>query len=169
MKNFYIVIFLFFLNYEISAHSRWTLTGNLTPRSSNAGIKNGPCGGLPRVPTPKVFTAGSNITVEWEETINHPGRFEIYFSPANDTNFTLLKTIIDSQNGGLNSTSITLPNEPCVSCTLQLIQVMTENPDSPSLYYSCADIQLIAEPTKAPPLTSPTPATSPTNSAEKCK
>lgn len=162
--SIFFIILVFFLNQNINAHARWTLNGTLTPRSTNAGIKTGPCGGFQRIATPKVFQAGSSINVEWEETINHPGRFEIYFSPADDANFVLLKTIIDTKNGGLSSTSITLPNTACTACTLQLIQVMTENPDSPSLYYSCADIQLTEPSSNTTPTTTPNPS----SQAEKC-
>ena len=36
-----------------------------------------------------------------------------------------------------------MPNTPCTTCALQVIQVMTENPAMPSLYYSCADIVIL--------------------------
>lgn len=142
------------VSQNLNAHARWTLNGSVVPRSTNSGIKTGPCGGIARTGTPKVFQPGSTITVQWEETINHPGRFEIYFSPANDANFVLLRTVVDTQNGGLNTASITLPTAPCAACTLQLIQVMTEDPNNPSLYYSCADIQLTGTAT-VPPATPP--------------
>ena len=156
MFNIYlsILFIIFSLNQSLYAHSRWTLNGNLTPRSTSAGIKTGPCGGLPRLAISKYFQSGSTITVQWEEVIDHPGRFEIYFSPANDVNFVLLKTVIDVQNGGLNSVNITLPNVTCTACTLQLIQVMTEDPANPTLYYSCADIQMSGTATAPNP---PTP------------
>lgn len=146
MNKKIVALFLFLVCELTWAHARWSLTGNTPPRNTSTGLKNSPCGGVVRGSTPKVFQAGSTITVQWEETINHPGRFEIYFSPANDNNFTLLKTITDTLDDGSTphqySTSITLPNVNCAACTLQLIQVMTENPASPSLYYSCSDIQL---------------------------
>ncbi|MBX9768256.1 MAG: lytic polysaccharide monooxygenase [Bdellovibrionales bacterium] len=149
---------------QLSAHTRLKGAGNtLVPRSNNAGIKTGPCGGLPRSATPAIFKAGETIRVNWEETIDHPGRFEFYFSPANDQNFSLIKTVIDDQDGPVGatphqfSTSLTLPNTPCEACTIQLIQVMTENPASPSLYYSCSDIKLQANSTT--PTTGPVTTT----------
>lgn len=46
----------------------------------NDGIKLGPCGSTVRSPA-KVTTAkpGDTITVEWDETISHPGYFRILF------------------------------------------------------------------------------------------
>jgi hypothetical protein len=148
-----------------SAHARLKPQGLLTPRSTNSGLKTGPCGGVPRTTTSKSFQAGQLITVEWEETINHPGYFEFYFSPANDTGWILLKSVVDDQNGTADlphsySTTLTLPNTPCSACTIQMIQVMTENPASPSLYYSCADIELTA----GSGLPTPTPVATPVQS-----
>ena len=156
------------------AHARLKTAGGIVPRSTNAGIKIGPCGGVARLANPAVFPPGATITVEWEETINHPGRFEFFFSPAGDANFQMLKSVPDNQNGTNDlphqySTTLTLPNTPCTDCTLQMIQVMTENPAAPSLYYSCADIRLQAGatmPTPMPPTTQPPPTTGPTPSCK---
>ena len=148
------LFFLLTVSLNLNAHTRWSLSGNLVPRSTSSGLKTGPCGGIARTSNSKIFQTGSTITVSWEETINHPGRFEIYFSPANDANWVLLKTIVDVQNGGFGSATITLPSAPCTACTLQMIQVMTEDPNNPSLYYSCADIQLtgaVVPPVATPP------------------
>lgn len=129
------------------AHARLKSTGDVVPRSDSAGLKTGPCGGVPRTSNAREFEPGQTITVEWEETINHPGRFEFYFSQANDSGFSLMKTVNDGQDGSADlphqySTTITLPRTPCDACTLQMIQVMTENPSNPSYYYSCADIRI---------------------------
>ncbi|MBC7369985.1 MAG: lytic polysaccharide monooxygenase [Bdellovibrionaceae bacterium] len=164
MKIFFAVA-LFFVPVLAGAHSRLKASNTIQIRSTNPGIKSGPCGGLARSLTPATLTPGQNVVIEFEETIFHPGRFEIYFSPAGEANFTLLKTI--PQNPANNSgnvphqflTSVTLPNVTCTDCTLQLIQVMLENPAVPSLYYSCADLQLKAAGT---PSTTPTPVASPT-------
>lgn len=162
MFKIFFALLTLLVTQNLYAHARWTLNGAVVPRSTNSGIKSGPCGGLARTATPKIFQAGSNLTVQWEETINHPGRFEIYFSPAADASFTLLKSVTDIQDDGNTphsySTSITLPNTACTDCTLQLIQVMTENPSSPTLYYSCADIQLTSG--SASPTPTPAPAES---------
>lgn len=151
---------------KVFAHARLKTTGTLVPRSTNPGIKIGPCGGIARTATPAVFAPGATITVNWEETIDHPGRYEFYFSAANDAGFTLLKTVPDTATGALPhqfTTTLTLPNVSCTDCTLQMIQVMTENPANPSYYYSCADIQTMAVTgTPAPtPIPAPMPAPAP--------
>lgn len=124
------------------------------PRNAGSGIKTGPCGNIPRTTTPTVLVAGSQLTVRWEETINHPGRYYISFSPSGDQGFdqNRLATVVDTQDTAIGtgpnhqySSVITVPNTPCTDCTLQLIQSMEENPQAPSLYYSCADIQIISQ------------------------
>ncbi|MEK6555618.1 MAG: SCE4755 family polysaccharide monooxygenase-like protein [Bdellovibrionota bacterium] len=141
------------------AHTRLKPSTGILPRSTNSGIKSGPCGNLPASLNPPLLTGGQQLLVTWEETIEHPGRYEIYFSQANDSNFTLLATIPDVQGGAMPhqySTTVTLPDVNCDNCTLQLIQVMTENPANPSLYYSCSDMKLIASsPNPVPPVIPP--------------
>lgn len=173
MKNA-IITFVITLLFAIQAfpHARLKVSAGMFPRSTNSGIKSGPCGNLPRVVSPPTLNAGSTLTVTWEETIDHPGRFEFYFSKAGEANFVLLKTVQDTQNGGglphQYSTDIVLPNETCTDCTLQMIQVMTENPASPSLYYSCADMILMPSGT-APTTPMPNPSNQPPSpSAEAC-
>lgn len=169
LLNWVILAMMAFFGVKVFAHARLLPNGVINPRLgpggvNSAGIKTGPCGGLARSAQPSVLAPGSTITVNWEETIDHPGRFEIYFSPGGDTGFQLLKTIPDNQGAGMPlphqfSTTVTLPNVNCVDCTLQLIQVMTENPANPSLYYSCSDIRLQAGSTN--PLPTPVPAPGP--------
>lgn len=153
------------------AHSRLKATASVAPRSTDPGIKeaNAPCGPNPRV-TPKVFAPGSTITVDWEETINHPGQYEFYFSAANDANFVLLKTVVDTQDAGIvgtayhqYSTTITFPaGVSCDNCTLQMIQLMTDR-NPPTRYFSCADVRLTATP-NVPPAPAPMPTPAPTPS-----
>jgi hypothetical protein len=154
----FIVILIAMAYTELaSAHTRLALDGVVPPRTDNSGIKTGPCGGYPPTVNPPTFLPGEQITVQWEETINHPGYFTIAFSPANDTGFqdNILARIDDTQNN-LNdmphfySETITLPNIECDNCTLQLIQYMTER-DPPSLYYSCGDLRLAAAEPDTPP------------------
>lgn len=167
MKSYWFsfLIVAFMVPDQVLAHARLRPAGNLPPRSTNAGIKTGPCGGLPRSANPTVLQKGSTITVSWEETINHPGRFEFYFSLAGDTGWQLLKSVPDDQNGGglphQFSTTLTLPDVDCTGCTIQMIQVMTENPASPSLYYSCADIVLQTLSGPVPPPVEPPPSPNP--------
>jgi hypothetical protein len=149
---------------DANAHTRLKAGGLLVPRSNDAGIKVGPCGGLTRLSTPASLVAGETITVQWEETVQHPGHFEFYFSKANDENFELLKMIPDDQDDPATlphqySTTLKVPGVACESCTIQLIQVMTENPSSPRPYFSCADIRIHTRP--ATPVASPTPVLTP--------
>lgn len=155
---------------QAHAHANLKVNGNIPPRSADTGLKVAPCGNIARTSTPKVLTPGSTVQVDWQETINHPGRFEFYWSNANDANFTLLATVQDNQNGTNDlphsySTMITIPSTPCSACTLQLIQVMTENPAAPSYYYSCADIQTQSVTTTPPPTPTPTPTGSSSSSS----
>lgn len=156
---------ILFFGLRVFAHSRLKANTSFIPRSTDAGLKSGPCGGLARSPNPTVLQAGSTVTVDWEETINHPGHFELSISNGNDQNFQLVKSIPDTQDGAAdlpheNATTIVLPSQNCDGCTLQLIQVMTENPAMPTNYYSCADFKIVngtaAQPT--PSLPSPSPA-----------
>lgn len=135
------------------AHARWLLDGVIKPRSPASELTTAPCGGVQRTTTPVVLTPGQTVNVEWEETIDHPGYYIISFSPAADASFdqyVLAPKIIDTQDGTptphVYRTQITLPDQACAACTLQLIQVMEENPQNPVNYYSCADIQLAADP-----------------------
>jgi hypothetical protein len=151
--------------HKASAHSNLLATGNFPPRNASTGLKTAPCGGVARTAVNRVVAPGATVTVQWQETINHPGRFEFYFSPAGDANMVLLKTVPDTQdtaivgtNYHMYSTTLTMPTTPCANCTLQMIQVMTENPLAPTNYYSCSDIQISSV---VPPGTSPAPVTPP--------
>lgn len=114
-------------------------------------LKTGPCGGIPRRGAPLVARPGETITVQWEETIDHPGYYQIRFSMGGDANFIMLRDAIPDvripvgQRVALYSAAVTLPDAPCPAGTLQLIQYMTENPQRPELYFSCADVVLILE------------------------
>lgn len=135
------------------AHARWLLDGIIKPRDPSTELTTAPCGGIARTTTPTTLTPGQTIDVEWEETVDHPGYFVISFSPSGDSNFEqyiLAPRIVDTQNNTptphLYQAQITLPDLACTDCTLQLVQVMEDNPLSPVRYYSCSDIQLAADP-----------------------
>jgi hypothetical protein len=148
MKSVFLFLFaLLLMNPQVFAHTRLKAGQVLVPRSTSDSLKTSPCGGLARATTPTTLQAGQTITVNWEETINHPGHFEFRFSPAGEKDWVLLKSIPDDQNDGATtphqySTQLTLPSTACTDCTVQLIQVMEENPANPSYYYSCADVVL---------------------------
>lgn len=145
MKIGLFLIFFVMISATAFGHARLKASNELKIRSSNAGVKNGPCGGYTKA-APAELQGGQSITVNWEETIYHPGRFEFYFSATGDSNFTLLKTVVNDQQAQQLphqfTTTLTLPNVACTNCTFQMIQVMEENPAAPSNYYSCADMRL---------------------------
>lgn len=120
-----------------------------SPRNNNAGIKNGPCGGLARTATPTVVEGGKSLKITWEETVNHPGKYIFSLSPGNDVGFSqnVLATVIDIQNTGVPlphqyEVNVMMPDIDCPNCTLQMIQSMEENPAAPSFYFSCADLNI---------------------------
>ena len=119
------------------------------PRSTTIG-KTAPCAGIPRTSTPTVLTAGEMLKVDWIETIDHPGHYELAISPADDQNFvTILGNIPDrafppGADHNDYTTMLQIPETTCTACTLQLIQFMSEKPPGQQYYYSCADIQIVA-------------------------
>jgi hypothetical protein len=149
-------------------HARLRIGGTLPPRSTSAGIKTGPCGNIARTNTPTILQAGQSLVVQWDEVIDHPGYYRVAFSPANDANFdaNVLAAKVDDVNGvHAYETTVTVPNIECTQCTIQLIQYMTEN-SPPSLYYSCADVEIRKGPVPSPtpgPSIKPNPAPIPTN------
>jgi hypothetical protein len=144
-----------------------------TPRDSHSDYKSPPVGnvgigepcGVARAasqPT-STLTAGAQITVTFEETVNHPGCFVVDFSPADDANFVKLAakshmnppapTTPSTTNPRQWSVSVTLPSTPCTACTLRLRQLMLSSDLSDSAcppatipagetYYSCANVVL---------------------------
>ena len=152
-----------------AAHARWDLNGVVKPRNTSTGLKTDPCGAA-RTTTPATFAPGQTLEVSFEETINHASHFRIAFSPLGDLNFNnhvLLDNIPDNLGSEtplphLFRAVITLPAQTCDACTLQLIQVMTDNPAAPSNYYSCADIKLATGGTTPTPTPTSTPLPTPT-------
>ncbi|HEU4412199.1 MAG TPA: SCE4755 family polysaccharide monooxygenase-like protein [Polyangiaceae bacterium] len=138
--------------------------------------KTGPCGSddNTRSTNVTVLQPGQKIVVEWDETVEHPGHFRISFdedgaddfatpasSEASCSNDKVLVDLIPdrvvSGSDGRYRQEITLPSVECETCTLQLIQVMTDKPPyttdaaSNDLYFQCADLALRGRPSSAPP------------------
>lgn len=133
-----------------------------SPQARHEQLKQGPCGAGaddPRGSVVHTFQPGQTITVVWDEFIDHPGHFRISFDadgqddfvdPASFTDVSggpavLLDGIADRQGGGEYSQSVTLPDVECESCTLQVVQVMTDKApygDGNDLYYQCVDLVL---------------------------
>ncbi len=129
-----------------------------TPARRSVDQKAGPCGqaGSTRGTNVTEFAPGETVTVEWDETVDHPGHYRIAFdddgndftNPNNpDDNFpaTMVEPIVD-KSGGHYTQSITLPTTPCENCTIQLVQVMTTAVPYNSFYFQCADIRITGTP-----------------------
>jgi hypothetical protein len=147
-RSFVVILaVLLALPAEAVAHAHFIYPRPRVPQT----VKTGPCGGIPRRGAPLIARAGETITVEWEETVDHPGYYQILFSMGGDTDFIMLLDAIPDveipvgQTRVRYSAPVTLPDAPCEAGTLQLIQYMTENPQQPELYFSCADVVLIVE------------------------
>ena len=137
-----------------------------TPQREDNTIKTAPCGVANDSRTTDetrvtVYEPGETITVEFDETIDHPGFYRISFDDDGQDAFVaplsrsavmdtpvlpvLLDDIEDHGPGGY-SVEVTLPNIECENCTLQLIQVMSSGQSwaADDIYYTCADIALRA-------------------------
>jgi hypothetical protein len=127
--------------------------------------KVGPCGVADRSQNVNEFQPGETITVQFNETVNHPSHYRISFNPDGDAFPD--PTSVDDKGGGplvlfdgipddeaaQQQLQITFPNVECASCTLQLIQVMYDKGGNgfggrnaeggnDDVYYSCADVVL---------------------------
>lgn len=120
-------------------------------------LKAGPCGQTTngRTATVTALTAGAEITINWEEYIDHPGFFRIAFAQDGDSFPAIANmddvtpdacTLATCMSGGMTidqitpvgaevlayvadgetSASIVVPNVNCENCTLQVIQFMTD-------------------------------------------
>jgi hypothetical protein len=145
MKFILLFICGFIFTQNVFAHARLVIPA---PRDLNVGNKVGPCGSTPKpAVATTTYVSGSTIPIQITEVIDHPGKYLLYLSTANDTNFLPYQFPIvpDIQGGTLPHTynvNITLPSITCDNCTLQMMQSMEEDPANPSYYYSCADIKL---------------------------
>lgn len=122
------------------------------PRDPNQ-IKVFPCGGAGPTAAGSsrrtVLQAGSTITVQFNEFVQHPGYFRIAFSDNGVDGFDqhVLVPMIADTNGSNYTVQVPLPNTPCDNCSIQLIQCMDGSlppVSSCSNYYSCADVILEA-------------------------
>lgn len=152
MRSVSVGFALVLLSGTASAHIAMT-----KPAPRGVDQKAGPCGrsGSTRGTNVTEFAPGETITVEWDETVDHPGHYRIAFdddgndftNPNNpDDNFptTMVEPIAD-KSGGHYTQTITLPTTPCDNCTLQLVQVMTTAVPYNSFYFQCADIRITGD------------------------
>jgi hypothetical protein len=128
------------------------------PLTGNDSAKTGPCGCTfgsgtiicPNDYTVTEFQAGEQISITWNETVNHDGDFRVSFSDkapedvtvADMDGATLQMTVPDDQAGGLVTKSFTLPDTPCDLCTIQVRQYMMGA--DPPYYFTCAAIKIVA-------------------------
>lgn len=137
----------------------------------------GPCGsgGLPRAERVSVFRPGETVSVAWDAFITHPGYFRLSFDVDGDDSFSarpsmpgnpalddptrlppnegeIILDYVEDRAGALDHVEheVTLPGEPCQSCTLQLIQFAYGLPLREATYHQCADIVLEGEPIEPP-------------------
>lgn len=142
------------------AHGHAFITSHV-PRTDQYDIKQGPCGLADAEWGAVVYTyaPGDTLTLEWDEYIDHPGYYRIAFDPdggeglVDPSDFgdlytnelVLFDDIADRDGGGAYTYDVVLPDEPCDTCTLQLVQVMTDKApygDGNDLYYGCVDLVL---------------------------
>lgn len=156
------------------AHAHIALT-DPPARHPAADLKQGPCGTGPgdsRTTDPSKiteYTAGETITIYFTESIQHPSHYRVMLSSTGDEAFTdptgyedislsagdLIDGVMDDPAGvgaEQHEIEVTLPNEACEECTIQLIQVMYDKepwgpepnpPQGADIYYQCADIVIL--------------------------
>jgi hypothetical protein len=135
-------------------------------------LKAGPCGQNTngRTTTVTELTAGAEVTIVWEEYVDHPGFYRVAFDADGDDGFPVIANMDDvtpaqcgldctgvdyalgAEDGvlayvddGNTSASFVVPNMNCENCTLQVIQFMTDklgNGNDDEIYYQCADITI---------------------------
>lgn len=150
---------LFALPQAGNGHAVWTTP---TPRSPSDAWKdpNGPCGMNTRSTMVTTYQVGQQVSVAWDETVNHPGCFLIDFSTGGDQNWTQLANVkhragATPPNKRYNA-MITLPSGvSCTDCTLRLRQIMLSTDTEPcppamiaygATYYTCADVTIPTPP-----------------------
>jgi hypothetical protein len=116
------------------------------------------------------FKPGQTITVQWIETVYHPGHYRIAFTIDRATlqdpmvmvdqnqisvsaaiqNPPMAPVLFDNlfprtgpgAAGTMFKQDVVLPNITCAKCTLQVIQFMAGHGPPNYIYHHCADIQL---------------------------
>jgi len=129
-------------------HSRFVCP---VPRSTNYGIKNGPCGN-------EAFWSGNPVTVvqpgpytfRWAEIVNHNGApYRIALSWLGDNkynSFVLINLIPHSDTPASSSDpkqysmTVDIPNINCEKCALQLLNPMVDKFGSNTPPYTCTNL-----------------------------
>lgn len=161
-----VLAFPAFAHIKLTSPTSWQVTDALgNPQ------KVGPCGEAGTASNVvTTVEAGSQLSVEWTDTIFHPGHYRI--SIAQDRNALVTPTpVLD--NGGTNCASapiestpalptladgvyphttgssgmtrtyaVTVPMMSCDNCTLQLMQFMASH-SPPCFYFQCATLRIV--------------------------
>lgn len=165
---------------SILGHARFTPGYPLKLRNPSDGLKDpaNPCGAAPTTNAKErtVFKAGQQVEIVFEETIDHPAKYKIAFSLDETDNFNVTLMDLDSfdddnrrpemipqkqdkdgrvsdrqKNPRIYRYTITIPETPCETCSLMLLQRMFDR-TPPNNYFSCADIRIVpADSTDVPP------------------
>jgi hypothetical protein len=145
----------------------------------DSNLLRGPCGQRTdgRVPAKvSTFRPGESIDLVWDVYVQHVSYFRISFDsdgddsfssrpsaptgPANDDLTELQpgegEVILDYLEDPTASVDhverrVTLPDEPCDNCTLQVTQFTYGLPVKDAVYYQCADLVLAGDPVNAGP------------------
>ncbi len=107
------------------------------------------------MPVRLAYTAGQTLNIGITESINHPGRFIVQFSPDSVNGFWLaanqLVNVADAQTGGDRQLSVKIPTTPCTNCMLRVLQQMDDQPGQ--FYVHCLDITISSAAVVTPPPT----------------
>ncbi|MEW5742668.1 MAG: SCE4755 family polysaccharide monooxygenase-like protein [Myxococcota bacterium] len=149
---------------KLTSPTSWQVTDSLgNPQ------KVGPCGEAGTASNVvTTVEAGSQLSVEWTDTIFHPGHYRISIAPDMNDILTptpvvmmndcksapiestpVLPTVADGvfphttgSSGMTRSYSITVPMMSCDDCTLQLMQFMSAH-TPPCFYFQCAKLRIV--------------------------
>lgn len=154
-------------HFKLDQPADWIVTN-----ASGDPQKDGPCGSTAAAQTNVVtkVVAGSKLHIKITETIRHGGHYRVALA-ADRTKLVDPMTVVQNNNcvsatiqqtpvlpvladglfphaDGPNSpapvweTDVTVPETPCPSCTLQVMQFMT--PHAPGCwYYHCANVEIV--------------------------
>lgn len=126
---------------------------NSNPTNLNSTDSPSPCGGIPRGNSNLTLIQNTDFSVTFKETINHPGRFIIQFSPNGDQGFwqpaNQLGMNIDTQSNATHTMTVRVPNTTCDNCTIRLLQQMDDQ--AGEFYVHCIDVRIVAANSGATP------------------
>jgi MYXO-CTERM domain-containing protein len=169
MTRFLLAVFLLsalpaLAHIKLTSPESWQVTDSLGNPQKTAPC--GEAGTASNVVT--TVEAGSQLSVEWTDTIFHPGHYRISIAP-NQGDFVdpvpvvnagncesaaiestpTLPTIADGvyphttgSSGMARAYSITVPMMSCANCTLQLVQFMASHAP-PCFYHQCATLRIV--------------------------